>query len=119
MAFDHENHTIDPATGFQVHKETGHRIGIDSAPHRPVDADPEWPKWVVPHEGHVVRRKVEGAPDHLGVPAFPHHHVSRHDGSVTVMVSNPEEESLASSNPSAAKGEEAPRHRRRTLDSDQ
>jgi hypothetical protein len=95
MAFDHETHTIDPATGFQVHKETGHRIGLDPAPHRPVSEDAEWPKWVTPHPSHVVRKEVPGAPDYLSVPAFPHFYVNRGDGEVTVLVHNEDEEKRA------------------------
>ena len=95
MAFDHENHAIDPATGFQVHKETGHRIGLDPAPHLPVNQDTEWPKWVVPHHSHVVSKEVHGAPEHLSVPAFPQFHVNREGGEVTVLVHNEDEEKRA------------------------
>jgi hypothetical protein len=105
MAFDHENHTIDPATGYQIHKDTGHRIGLDPAPARAVDHDPEWPKWIPVHDSHVVRRKVDGAPDHVSVPAFPEYHVNRGDGLVTVLVRNEDEEKAATGE---AKEPEAP-----------
>jgi hypothetical protein len=95
MAFNHENHTIDPATGYQVHKDTGHRIGLDQAPPQPTGNDREWPKWVAVHDSHVMRRKMEGAPDHVSVPAFPDFHVNRNDGVVTVLVRNEDEEKLA------------------------
>jgi len=95
MAFDQENHTIDPVTGFQVHKKTGHHIGMNQAPIERVNDDPDWPKWVTPHESHVVRQTVPGAPDHVNTRAFPHSHVNRADGSVTVLVANEDEEKLA------------------------
>jgi hypothetical protein len=99
MAFDHENHTIDPATGFQVHKETGQHIGVHQAPVKRVNDETDWPKWVTPHADHIHRQAVAGAPDHISVPAFPHFHVNRADGSVTVMVANEEEEAHALAGP--------------------
>ena len=96
MAFDHENHIIDPATGFQIHKETGHRIGVDPAPPRPVHADTDWPKWVKPHDNHIHRHG-----DHLSTPHFPSHHVNRDGGDVMVLVHTPEEEAAALADPLA------------------
>jgi hypothetical protein len=95
MAFDQENHTLDPDTGYAIDKDTGRRIGIDPAPHLPVNRDPDWPKWVVAHDSHIQRRKVEGVPDVVSTPGWPDSHVNRVDGSVTVLVRNEDEEKLA------------------------
>ena len=57
----------------------------------------EWPKWVVPHESHVVRKKVDGAPDHVSVTDFEESHVNRVDGSVTVLVKDEADEQRATS----------------------
>lgn len=103
MAFDHENHVID-ADGFQRHKTSGHLIGIEEAPpvKHPEDGA-EWPKWVVPHESHVVRQK-RGDVEHISTPHFQHHHVNRADGVVTVLAHDAEEEAKAM----AEHGYEAP-----------
>lgn len=109
MAFDHENHTIDPVTGFQIHKETGHRIGVDPAPPGPVHNDADWPKWVKPHDGHVHRQRHGDGPEHVSAPHFPHHHVNRASGEVTVLVHTPDEEAVALADPHAPKEHEAPK----------
>ncbi len=56
----------------------------------------EWPKWVVPHESHVVRKKADGAPDHVSVTDFEDFHVDRVTGEVTVLVKDEEDERRAS-----------------------
>jgi hypothetical protein len=94
MAFDPDHHSIDVNTGYQIHKHTGHRIGQDPMPHARVTDETEWPKWVTPHPDHVVRQG-----DHVSTPHFEHVHVGRHDGAVTVMVHNAEEEARALSDP--------------------
>lgn len=55
----------------------------------------EWPKWVAPHESHVVRKKADGAPDHVSVTDFADFHVDRVTGEVTVMVKDEEDERRA------------------------
>lgn len=95
MAFDSKTHEIDPRTGFQVDKETGHLVGLMSKPHQPVAADAEWPKWIVPHASHVVRTATGDAPDHVSTPAFPEFHVNRATGEVTVLVHDAEDEARA------------------------
>jgi hypothetical protein len=90
MAFDPEYHIIHPENGFQVHKDTGHRIGLDSAPHARVTDETEWPKWVKPHDSHVHQQG-----DHISTPHFPQHHVDRATSEVTVLVHTPEEEAHA------------------------
>lgn len=55
----------------------------------------EFPKWVTPDESHIVRQKVEGAPDHVSTPGWPEYHVNRVDGSVTVLVKDADEEARA------------------------
>lgn len=108
--FDADNHVIDPKTGFAVHKDTGHVIGLEQAPH-PVLADrnTEWPKWVTPSESHVVRVKVaEDQPEIISVPGWEYYHVNRTDGAVTVLVNNEDEEKLALGEKAEAKPEDAP-----------
>lgn len=94
MAYDPNQHEIHPQTGFIVDKETGHPVGLAPAPHRRVNHDDEWPKWVKPHESHVVVRRHEGAPDHVSAPGWEEVHVGR-DGVVTVLVRNEDEEAKA------------------------
>lgn len=98
MAFDQEKHEIDPQTGFAVDKETGVQVGLEQAPLKPVSDDLEFPKWVVPHESRVFRKKSDNAPDHVSTPDFENFHVNRVDGSVTVLVKNEDEENIALSN---------------------
>jgi hypothetical protein len=96
MAFDPENHEIDSRTGFMVHKDTGHPIGLVPPPvHSPCDI--EWPKWVKVHDSHILRKEIGGAPDHVSVPAFPDFHVNRENGEVTVLVHDEDQEKLATS----------------------
>lgn len=94
---DQDNHIIDPVTGFAKHAETGHLIGIEQAPAARVHRDIEWPKWIVPHESHIIRKKVDGAPDAVSTPAWSQCHVNRVDGAVTVLVANEDEEKAATS----------------------
>lgn len=95
MSFDPKIHEIHPETGFHVHKETGHIVGLVPAPAARVNHDSEWPRWVKPHDSHIVRQSVAGAPDHVSTPHFPHVHVNRVDGTVTVLVENEDEEKRA------------------------
>lgn len=91
-AFDPKLHEIDPVTGYQVHQDTGHPVGlIARMPAAPVNADPAWPAWVVPHESHIVRKKTEGAPDHVSTPGWEQYHVDRVSGQVTVLAMNEDE----------------------------
>lgn len=77
--------------------ETDHLIGIEQAPHHQALPVAEYPKWVVAHESHVARRKVEGAPDIVSVPSFADFAVNRHDGAVMVLAADEEQEKLATS----------------------
>jgi hypothetical protein len=43
---------IDPVTGFQIDKETGHFVGIVPAPIKSGIVT-EYPKWIEPHISHV------------------------------------------------------------------
>lgn len=97
MAFDPKIHDIDPVTGFHIHKSDGHRVGIDAAPFKRVSDETEWPKWVVPHIGHVRRDPATG---HVSTPEFSEHHVAR-DGEVTVLVLDPQDEERALAAPGA------------------
>ena len=89
MAFDPEHHSVDPATGFHVHKD-GRPVGLVPAPIARVNHDSEWPKWVAPHPGHIARNV-----DYLNTPHWPDHHINRSTGEVTVLVRNEEEEARA------------------------
>jgi hypothetical protein len=94
MAFDAENHEVDPRSGFMVSKDTGHPIGLVPPPlHSPQSI--EWPKWVVVHGSHIDRKETEGGPVHISVPAYPDYHVNRANGEVTVLVHNEDEEKAA------------------------
>lgn len=61
MAFDAKLHTVDPMTGYHVHKEDGRRVG-DPAPVKRVSDDNEYPKWVEPHAGHISYHPIHGHP---------------------------------------------------------
>ncbi len=95
-AFDPELHEIDPISGFQVDKKTGHKVGLETAPHKaPEGASSDWPRWVKVHASHVTRRKMGDAPEHVSVAAFPQHHVDRATGEVTVLVNDEAEAAKA------------------------
>ena len=101
MAFDQDKHALHPVTGYQIDKETGRMIGLESAPiSAPVEIG-DYPKWVAVHESHIVRKQMEGAPDHVSVPSWPEFHVNRLSGQVTVLVMNEDEEKEAMANVSA------------------
>lgn len=51
MVYDPAQHILDPQTGFIVHKDLGHRIGLEPAPVRTETT--EFPKWVEVHESHL------------------------------------------------------------------
>lgn len=107
-AFDPAVHEIDPSTGFQIDKATGLESGIHAIPPgKPESDDRDWPQWIPVHESHVLVKKMDGAPDHVSVPAFPDYHVNRIDGSVTVLVHDEDEAKIASSAPQAPKDVEA------------
>ena len=93
MAFDHEKHALDQQ-GWQIDKKTGRRIGLDPAPHPSTDCDPEYPKWIVPHDSHFIRVRVDGVADRIEAPGWEHVHVAR-DGVVTIMVADADREKLA------------------------
>jgi len=97
MAIDYERHEIDPRTGFAVDKESGHIVGLMSAPPPRVAPEIKYPTWVVAHESQIVRRKVEGSPDHVSTPGYTDFHVNRADGVVTVLVKDEEDEKRATS----------------------
>lgn len=90
MALD-ERHAIDPHTGFAVDKKTGVPVSLVGMPHLPVSPETDFPKWVTPHESHVVVQ--DGG--HVVTPLFADFHVSRLDKSVTVLVKDAEEEAKA------------------------
>lgn len=60
----------------------------------------EFPKWVVPHDSHVVRQG-----EHLSTPHFPDVHVGR-DSVVTVLVHDAEQEAFALADPAFKRDEE-------------
>jgi hypothetical protein len=91
MAFEPERHEIDPRTGFIVDRETGHPTGLVPKPVLRVSDDHEWPKWVLPHASHIVR----DAFGNVAVPSFPEFYIRRHDGEVTVLVHDADEEAMA------------------------
>lgn len=92
---DPKQHIVDPETGFHVDKDTGRMVGIEEAVKPRVELNPEWPKWVVPHESHVSRIKREGFSDHVTAPLWSQFHVNRVDGVVTVLVKDEDEEQKA------------------------
>lgn len=55
----------------------------------------DYPKWVKVHDSHIVRRHVDGFPDHIIAPDFADTHVNRVDGVVTVLVADEDEEKRA------------------------
>jgi hypothetical protein len=89
MAID-ERHEIHPQSGFAVDKKTGVPVGLVGMPHLPVSSETEFPKWVTPHDSHVVMQGINKI-----TPHFPEFHVDRSDQSVTVMVKDTEEEAKA------------------------
>ena len=97
---DPEKHVQHPS-GFYVDKETGVPMGIAAVPPQRVSDETEWPKWIVPHEAHIVRREVPGSVPHISVPHFPDFHINRHDGSVMVQVKDAAEEEKALAAPKA------------------
>lgn len=105
---DPKQHIVDPDTGFHVDKDTGRMVGIEEAVRPQVELNPEWPKWVVPHESHVSRVKRDGFPDHVTAPLWSQFHVNRVDGVVTVLVKGEDEEqrAVAAAEAEEAKGEE-------------
>ena len=94
MAFDAENHEIDPRSGFMVSKETGHPMGLVPPPLRSPQ-NIEWPKWVKVHDSHIDRKKVDGMPDYVSTPAYPDFHVNRANGEVMVLVHDEDQEKAA------------------------
>lgn len=97
MALTADNHIIDPVTSFAVNPDTGHPIGLVPAPIPVVSDERDYPTWVTPHESQIVRKQVDGAPDHVSTPGFEYCHVNRVDGSVTVLVHDEDEEKIATS----------------------
>jgi hypothetical protein len=93
--YDPKTHKIDPATGFMVDRETGVPAGLVPRPHLPVSDERDYPKWVVVHDSHVVRQKMDGYPEHVSTPSYVNSHVNRLNGEVTVMVANEDEEKAA------------------------
>lgn len=88
MAYDEKAHAFNEH-GFMVDKETGVPVGLIGKPPVSIHADPEYPKWVVPHRSHI---EMQG--DHIAVPSFVESHIAR-DGMVTVLVHDAEHEMLA------------------------
>src|SRR5215475_3352517 len=91
MAYDPDNHVVHADTGFYIDKRTGQPAGLPPLPIERVHHDTEYPKWVVPHPGHVSQH-----PDH-GYVMTPQwqHEVNRVNGEVKVLVNNEEEEARA------------------------
>jgi hypothetical protein len=89
---------LDPATGFHNDERTGLPKGIAAIPHPQAPVEVQFPKWVTPHIGHVVRSQTADAPPAIVTPAFPHFHVGR-DGAVTVLVHDADEEAHALRDP--------------------
>src|SRR5579872_7501042 len=71
MVFDPKIHEVDPVTGFHVYKGDGRRVGMDAAPIARVSDETEFPKWVVPHGGHVHRHPATA---HVSTPGWAEHH---------------------------------------------
>lgn len=86
MAFDMEKHALDPVTGLQIDKETGHLVGIEPKPVKAADPA-EYPKYVEVHPSHVV--KLEGG--EVVTPEFSEMFRDR-TGKISVMVHSAEEE---------------------------
>lgn len=105
--------------GLMRDAETGHLVGIEQVPVIPhPELGAEYPRWVTPHESHVSIRQpdseeVEGEKKAekaklkkdgdglivprdsvVSVPGF-EHHVRRHDGALTVLVHDKDEEGRA------------------------
>jgi hypothetical protein len=95
MAFDPTVHEFHPDSGFIVHKDTGAQVGIHQVPVARLNDDDEWPKWIPAHDSHVVRRKIDGAPDAISIPGYDHH-VDRNTGVVSVLANNPDQEKFLS-----------------------
>lgn len=111
MAFDDKQHELHPETGFMVDKETGHHVGMVPPPSAKSTLDPDFPKWVTPHEEHIVRKTMgDGTPDHVSTPLFPDFHVDRVTKAVTVLVKDAEDEARALASPKEPKAAEAPEH---------
>lgn len=96
-AFDSAVHEIDPLTGFQLDKDTGNISGVVAKPPIPATEPTEWPKWVKLHESQIVRRKNDGAPDHVSAPDFEEFHVDRVTGEVSALVEDEDEAKRAMS----------------------
>lgn len=105
MTIDPNQHVIDIHTGFAKDKDTGHIVGLEQKPHVSPQGV-EWPKWVKPHDSHIVRQKTEGFPDHVSTPGWENSHVNRADGAVTVLVANEDEEKLATGEYQPTKAED-------------
>lgn len=103
MAIDPDKHVIEPTTGFAIDKDTGHIVGLMQAPAARIVGDHEYPAWVVPHESQIVRKQVDGAPDHISTPGFAEFHVNRANGEITVLVQDAEDEERALSDAAAPK----------------
>lgn len=95
MAFDAKLHTVDPLTGYHVHKEDGRRVG-EPAPIKRMTDDTEYPKWLEPHQGHIKRHPIHG---HISCPEWSDTDVNR-NGVVKVLVRDEEEELHAMTDPS-------------------
>lgn len=97
MAIDQNQHVSDVDTGFIVDKDSGHLVGIEQAPVVPSPVDQAFPKWVKAEDSQVFRKQVPGYPDVISTPNFADYHVNRDTGEVTVLVTNEDEESIATS----------------------
>jgi hypothetical protein len=93
MAYDSEKHEIDPVTGFAVHKDTESIVGVVPRPRRPTEPV-IYPAWIKPHQSHIIRKKVEGAPDDVSCPGF-ESRVDPVNGEVTVLVNDAAHEAVA------------------------
>jgi hypothetical protein len=98
MAFDPAIHDEHPDTGLHIDKRTGFPAGLAPLPIVRVNHDDEYPKWVVPHPGHVGRHPQH---DYVHTPQW-QHHINRATGEVTVLVHNAEDEAIALVDPEGA-----------------
>lgn len=92
MGFNPAEHKMEPNSGLVPPTNPGVAI--------------PYPKWVKPHDSHVVKKETPGAPDHVSTPGFPEFHVNRGDGIVTVLVNDAAEEAKALADVSAKPEEE-------------
>jgi len=95
VAFNPNEHIIDPDTGFMRHAKTGHHVSLTPPPPGGVALPSDYPKWVVPHVSHIVLKTAADAPAHVSTPGWPTFHVNRETKEVSVLVADEDEEKRA------------------------